>query len=457
MKLSLKKIKKILLSSAFGLATLTLASCAPSISSVGIGVYQLWAKYNSLDSYITNNSSNALKWISQRTISLAFELKNKSTNKAVYEFGTAWIYAKEANQGSNDFSYYLATNMHVLSNLNSLNNTTTRYEVSKNGIKTELPQYELQSIYFNFISDDNVSSLNRNNDGSLDYLWSDGTLIDTTYIKLETKDVSIAYTAIGNNLVANSSSLYVNPYTNSQITNPSIDFGLIKIDFSNVKDQKNKDSANNNDDYITVENFLKTYDSNPTKFKSSNQIDYSETFYMGGFPEASLSWKPNRNSAWIGLTNIKLSEENEFVALAYDNTIDYIDLSSPMGPMPEVGSIDYVTRQSNGNNNIDANWYRNVAKELIIGAGNLGGGASGSMFISQDSNGQFAVLGIYWGIYGYSMTSGISYSYGVVDLLKADSYSYIIEERGIKYNYTFPSYNVLDSIKTQLNITPTYI
>lgn len=65
---------------------------------------------------------------------------------------------------------------------------------------------------------------------------------------------------------------------------------------------------------------------------------------MGGFLEVFFSWKLNRNLVWIGLINIKLFEENEFVVLVYDNIIDYIDLFFFMGLMFEVGSIDYVIR-----------------------------------------------------------------------------------------------------------------
>lgn len=455
MNSKLKKIKKLLFPSSFALITLALSSCTPSISTVGVGVYKLWAKYNDLSSYISKEPSSALKWMSQREISLAFVLRDKNTNKSLYEFGTAWIFAKDTSSTNNGFTYYLATNIHVLSNLNSLNRTTTRYQMYENGKTSEISQYNLDGVYFNFINDDNISSVYTNNDDSMKYLWVDGSRIESSYIKLDTSKVSIAYTATGDNLVSNSTSLYVDPFTNKQVTNPAIDFGLIKIDFSDVKSSTNKSSTSSTG--ITVEQFLQTYDSNPTKFNSSNEIDYNDTFYISGFPEDSTSWKPNKNTAWLGLTNIKLTEENEYMGLAYNNYVEFADLSSPTSPMPLIGGIDYVTQKDDTDNTIDANWYRNVGKELIIGAGDLGGGASGSMFVSQNSNGEFAVEGIYWGVYEYSVPSGIKYSYGVVDLLQADSYSYSLKHKGIEYNYVFPSYNVLSSAASKLNLSLPYI
>lgn len=439
----IKKIRKSLLCLFFAVIPFTLSSC--SASSTVINGINIWEKYNTLGSYITDSPSDGLKWISQRALSLRIRINPETEGESdKYEFGTAWIYAKD---DSSPFTYYLATNIHVIANLNKLNSTTERYQESDWGSLKKLENYEFVNLDFNFVTDNQISSLIKKPNGEINYLYeypSPNDNKDTkdykdTYIALSLGDKAqhpeIVYTATGKDLLKNTvdeKNEYINPYSKKIIENPAIDFAIIKVDFSSVLDKINQNGT-------TVKQFLETYDSNPTTFSKSPIIDYNSTFYLAGFPENYETWKPNLNVAWLGLNDIKLNSDNNFISLNYESQISkYANFDNPKGPMPSVSSLSYVKQESKDNLFL---WYRNVANQLIIGGGSLGGGSSGSMLVSEKDN-KFYVVGIYWGAYEFTTRNGIDYAYGGVDLLKTNPYFIDVENRGITLRYNFPGYDV---------------
>lgn len=438
MSLLFKKIKKLFPLVTLGISPIVLSSCSSVISTVNIGYFDYWSKYNTLQSYITNQDSDAFKWIIQREISIRFTLKpTDGVGNNIYTFGTAWIYGKDSTS-TNNYTYYLATNIHVASNLNELNWTTDRYIQSTQG-NGLVKKYTLIGVSFNFISDSSLSSLRKNDDGSMKYLWeANGT---DSYINLWTNSSnkddetmpSIVYTATKNLLFGNNT--MVDHYTNKNIENPAIDFALIKVDFSNVVNQNNSQNE-------SVQTFLSSYDSNPTKFISSASIDYSKPFYLGGFPEAETYWKPNTSVAWIGLSDITLTPDNIFHNVDYQINNEYCDFSDPTSIAPIKNSLEYVKKEGDQT----YLWYRNTAEQLVIGDGSIGGGASGSMLVQETSSGNYRVVGIYWGAYDYITSRGISYNYAAVDLFISNGYTYSYNKRGITINYNYPSYNLIESI-----------
>ena len=431
-----KSLKKIFFGLLFAVVPFTLSSC--SAPATVLNTIDVWKKYNTLGSYIDDSPSSALKWISQRTFSLRFLLtpKDSEDKKMKYEFGTAWIYAKD---DTSNFTYYLATNIHVANSLSLLTSETESYQESDWATSKKVQKYDFEGLALNFISEKNVSSTLRKNDGSMDYIYEypDG---QDNYITLLNADKSpqrpeIVYTATGKNLVKNvtGSKSFFDPKTKKEIKNPAVDFALIKVDFESVINEKNRSG-------ISVKEFLQTYDANPTFFSSSKTVSYDNSFYLGGFPEDNQNWKPNRNVAWLGLNNIKLTEENNFVSLSYDNkTSKYAVFDNPKGIMPLISSISYVNIEQNNEKYL---WYRNAANQLIIGGGSLGGGSSGSMLISYKNN-QYYVVGIYWGAYEFTTRQGINYSYGAVDLLRTNTYYIENQDRGITTRFEYPSYDVI--------------
>lgn len=433
-----KRIKNALPILILGIFPMLLSSCTTSVSTISIGVFDKWAKYNTLQSYITDSDSKALKWISQREISLRFTLKPVDNNGSdIYRFGTAWIYGKDS---TNNDTYYLATNIHVASALNDLNSSQNRYIETDDGSGL-IKNYSLTAVAFTFISDSNVSSLRKNSDGSMNYLWEANK--SDTYISLwstigdNSKKPSIVYTATKDLLFG--SNTMVDHFTNKNISNPAIDFALMKVDFSNVKDKINSNNTK-------VETFLSTYDSNPTKFISSADLDYNSSFYIAGFPEAETDWKQNTSVAWLGLNEIKVTPDNIFQSVDYQINNKFYDFDDPTSLIPSRNSIDYVKKE----NDETYVWYRNVARQLVIGDGSIGGGASGSMLVQETSSGNYQVAGIYWGAYDFTDKSGISYDYAAADLLISDGYTYSETNRGITINYNYPAYNVIDSIKSKI-------
>ena len=431
-----KKIKKIFFGLFFAVIPFTVSSC--SASTTVMNSISVWEKYNTLGSYVSETPSDGLKWISQRELSLRIRITpDKEGESDKYEFGTAWIYAKD---NSNPFTYYLATNIHVISNLNELNSTTQRYQESDWGESKKIENYSFENLSFNFISGDQISSLTKKPDGEINYLFEYPTPKDYVdpYIQLVSENTfqkpEIVYTATGSDLLKYATNgEFINPYSKQIIENPAIDFAIIKVDFSSVLNKTNQYNT-------TVEEFLKTYDSNPTTFSSSPTIDYNSSFYLGGFPEEYQLWKPNLNVSWLGLNEIQLNSDNNFISLSYGSQISkYANFSNPKGPMPALSSISYVKQESADDLFL---WYRNVANQLIIGGGSLGGGSSGSMLVSKKNN-KFYVLGIYWGSYEFTTRNGIQYAYGGVDLLKTDSYHIDVENRGITTRYNFPGYDVI--------------
>ncbi|MDE5767488.1 MAG: DUF31 family protein [Malacoplasma sp.] len=435
--MKIKKIRKIFLGLFFAVIPFTLSSCSATTSVMNN--ISIWEKYNTLGSYINENYSDGLKWISQRTFSLRMRINPETEGESdKFEFGTAWIYAKDS---SSSFTYYLATNIHVISNLNSLNSDVKRYQETDWGGSKKLENYNFVNLSFNFVSDDHVSSLLKKPNGDINYLYEYPTPknYDDPYITLFSENHAIqkpeiVYTATGNNLLKNTTNKndYINPYTKKIIENPAIDFAIIKVDFSSVLDEKNQNGT-------TVKQFLETYDSNPTTFSSNSTIDYNSTFYLAGFPEEYQIWKPNLNVAWLGLDEIRLNSNNNFISLNYESQISkYASFDNPQGPMPLASSISYVKQETKDYLFL---WYRNVANQLIIGGGSLGGGASGSMLVSEKDN-KFYVVGIYWGAYEFTTRNGIDYAYGGVDLIKTNPYYIDVDNRGITMRYNFPGYDV---------------
>lgn len=423
-----KKFKILsLLFSCFSIVGLT--SCSAEVLNFeNINVLK---PYKTLSNYIVEKDSDVVNWISQRTISLRFSIKNLSSNSMKFKFGTGWILNK-VNQDTNDFSYYIATNIHVANTLNPLNETTVRYEEKSNGKIGYSDLFEYSNFAINFIKPTSSPFL-RDENNNLEILE------DNTYINFNSSvKPEIVYTATGNNFLEgseqpNNPNGFVNPTTNQLITNPALDLAILKIDFSSILNK-------NNFQNYSVKSFLDTYNQNPTVFYEG-PFDYDETYYIASFVQDNTYIKENNRPTWIALNNIKFNALNNFQGAVYEDDLDPLLTENQhdlMGIRP-INGIDYVQKESDGSY---IYWYKNVASQLLMEGANIGGGSSGSLICNSKKQ----VIGIYWGLYNFVSDIGIETSYGAVDLFLSNGYKYYKQEQGIDLIYTFPKYNLLTNL-----------
>ena len=396
------------------------------------GEFDIFHPYKTLQDYVSNQPSEQLEWISKRTLSLRFGVVDQKENKYQYKFGTGWILSK-ANEDKNDFKYYIATNIHVANILNPLSATTRRYEQTNNKKIVLTDNYSLKNVSINFSTPNPYSFIkDKNNDLII--------LEDKTYITFtSTEKINIVYSAIGNNIVDNatingSNNSFVNPYKNKIVKNPAIDFAVFELDFKSILYKKNFQG-------YSVSNFLKAYNLEPTKFANNLSFDLNENYYLAGYVQDNELIKKQTWPTWFGLSNVKFNINNLYQGLAYKNDLEDIKYENEDDYLliKPANGIDYVTK----NNDKFITWYQNVASQVLIEGGNIGGGASGSVVINSKKE----VVGIYWGVYSHISNQGFDYSYGAIDLLSSNNYEFVIEKQGLELVYKFPSYNIADKLK----------
>lgn len=428
------KFKKIFASLLLA-PSIILTGCATTTNN-GLD-FEILHRFKTLGDYVANQPSENLEWISKRTLSLRFSLLDEKMQKHVLKFGTGWILNK-VNDLENDYKYYVATNIHVANSLNKLNETTERYEEVSEGKIEKIGSQKLLGFAFNF-SKPNANTLLKDDNGNLIILE------DNTYINLQLnnrenqKNVKISYTATNNNIIDNTIgtnpiNAFVDPYTNNIVQNPAIDFAILEIDFKDVLEKKNLQG-------YTVRNFFDEYQKYPTKFASTKDFDFSDSYYIGGYVQNNEIIKKQTRPTWIGLNNISFNYTNLYQGVVYydkfsEQKFENDNVKKQIKPM---NGIDFVTNE----NNEFTYWYKNVASQILIEGGNVGGGSSGSLVCNSKNE----VVGIYWGTYSFVSKEGFDYSYGAIDLFNAEEYVFQKESSGYVVDYMFPQYNIVDKLK----------
>lgn len=357
-----------------------------SVATIVGGSVFMFFYFNKSNKLIEYNVSQKETYLRQRSMSLRFET-NISANKTNYHFGTTWIWGK----ATQNFSYYLATNIHVISpvTINENNNQSPTKENEKFQIKSGT------KIALGYVKD---AAVNKGDE-------------DLNIESLNTIP-SIVYTATSYNKYKyweNNNQTYNYPYSMS-------DLAILKFDFSNTSQN--------------FKNFLKYYDQSPTKFNTipiDKNFNNSE-YFIGGFPYIK---KEKGNGKMIGTWRFGYSSKNNKKQLV-DGTINTSlpQLNSNKKPIFTNG-----TRFPESSNY----YYKNIARQVVIQDLNLQSGSSGSMVINQND----LISGIYWG--GYKFISNNKENFlGGFDALVTDGYKTINTN---VTNATYPQYNRIEEIK----------
>lgn len=416
-----KKKKKTLLSIFSSIL------CFIAMVGAGFSVYFIYQRVttqspnNSSENSITrqyqtseaDESVSAIKYISQRTLSLHFEYTiPNDTNHDRIVSGTGWIFNKE--QGKE--IYYIATNIHVAAFL-----TYDDKNVYKDGSNEDYGSFVKAEV--GFVNGASSSQSAYYNDSNITYL--------------DVNKPSIVYMTTTSNDLNNS----LNSSTSSQDSNPSdstttiqstfeesyknilsstdyigiADFAILKYDFTNLLST----SITNNAKAVSFQSWLQYYNNNPTSFyntpidlTTTSSAFYNNKYYMGGFPASG----EKGSNEWVGLAdfpNIVNAEGSPITKSNYLSSASGANLSSN-----EVYSSDsYIPYYQSGS----------LKKLLNVGvfglfAANSISGSSGSMVVintsSDTTKPNFQVVGIYWG----ALTLG-NKTMGASNLLNVSNYS----------------------------------
>ncbi len=365
---------------------------------------------NNINPHYQNNidpdSVSAMKYIFERSVSMQFVFSGKG-REARSISGTGWIFNKDASSDR----YYLATNLHVAAAL-----TYSGKEFVDNGISYDFTNLTHRATYLGFISDttgSQISNVHRTDDLNM----------------LKVKNPKIVYTATANNDTNGFGKSFAGlHYKRQTITqkpfesDASLDFSILEFDFSdNALNQEAKSDFANKENVSIFKTWLQNYNNNPTKYYTKPvtgviENDFYQTkLHMGGFPSTNNTSNFAGSTAngislnfggtsWQGFSSFTLAVQNEDIQSNSNINVSNYDSYAKSGYINYKNAIDsnnyeFISDVSgvqffNNGNDYPTN-YVNVGYSALLDATSLGG-SSGSMMVLKD-NGEFKVVGIYWG------------------------------------------------------------
>lgn len=388
----------------------------PALSSCSLFYIKVPIAASSLHNYM--NPSSQIEWISKRTMSLKFVSTSGSIG-----YGTGWIFGKNAKKTN---SYYIATNMHVASFLQNQNKTFyTPNNYNDGYTKTTQPAYS--DIHIGLVGTKTLNNTFIQGTEDAMRTYKDGGIHYVSYIPVSA--ANIVYS--GYQSFEKDRNKYTDPFNirGQYINNPTTDLALIEMDFS-------KANKLNNYNPNILKSFLINYDLNPTKFAKSPGENY-KNLYIGGFPYDNSILNPgdsllggSKYPIWVGLSYVDLEKVTSGLTLPVQRP-NQVGVGYPYTNVAIRNEIAYSTDSFNS--------YRNVSLQGLLKGIDIGGGSSGSMVTNSNNE----VVGIYWGTYTMSSSSGTTI-YGGFDYFYS-SQSYRVTANGksvICYNY-----NILESIE----------
>lgn len=374
---------------------------------------------------------NGIQYISERSFSLKISgiYSNESSTRTSTVYGTGWLFAKDTTPNNNNFTYYVATNLHVASSIQ--NAGKTYYVKNENGVYQQETGIKYNSIQFGqigeiknneFIPGTTSKEINWNDINFYQYIPIYSNNIENNPIKIfytsfdMFKNKNIQYWSQKEKIENN----YNFVYGDESINNGTLDIAILKIDFSS---RQWIDSSKQVD---TLKYALSNFDKKPTKFAKTNNT--KDPITIAGFPVNQQQSLPE----WQALENKKFyNKQNGSNAFKMNNWKDGIPENTNNDSIKKNYSlptnINYVTNEYAS--------YWNVASQYMYDNANLHSGSSGSMAINPNNE----VIGIYWGTYQLSDGS----IKGVVDTFINSKYE----------NEFLKKYNLINDFSTKSNIS----
>lgn len=338
-------------------------------------------------------SSAQLKYISERSFSLEFNLISTDDNVEYKVNGTGWIIAREQNTNN----YFLATNLHVAS---TIQNQLKTWEYVDNDQIYSKTGYVITKSKLGFI-DPTTNNFEVDRNGDIAPI--------SDYFSVSTPKIVYDGTEAWKNVS------YKTTTKDFEIGNATSDFAILEYDLTNVEKP--------------LKDFLKNFNNNPTKFANSYDISYSDKdtnkYYMGGYPVKEMNDGTNK-AFWIGLSDLYTS------SYFYNSDFISIDSQDYSSPAPK-NSLQYYKSDTE-------KWFWNVSKDLMFSFASMGGGSSGSMVVNQNNE----VVGIYWGEINFSNYS----KFAPVDLLRTEAFNF---ENFDKINQSFPAVDLIDGFVKKMH------
>lgn len=400
---------------------------------LGVGIFSSQNSQFDKNNIDDNPNPKNIKFISERSFSLRFDSNGK------LGYGTGWLFAKDPSAENNNFTYYVATNLHVAAFLQNMGKTYTNEEgQTVNGD--------------NFYRLSFGQILTRNADGSFETGTTNSYLspYEINYWQyVPIGDVSIAYTSF--DLFSKlqvietdrNGIFYGSDASNQTQKNYTSDIALLKINFANRK------PINNSLRIDPIKLALDAFDKNPTKFYTGNMVNNkTKKITIAGFPAVDRNQFPNAaNVKWISKSNLtinsfttglsnKINPQNllpaDWINKTQAERVEY----AKSHVLPSY--ITYVDNEYASRKNV-------ALQALFKNTQTLSGGSSGSMVVDENN----MVIGIYWGSYRIaSNQSPEGIDYGAIDLFI--NYQPV---GNILNQVLLPPYNIIDDIKTKLNLT----
>ncbi|MEF9985371.1 MAG: hypothetical protein RSE95_01800 [Malacoplasma sp.] len=355
---------------------------------------------------ILENVADKESYIRERTFSLKFNTSlytDPSTGNRVKTslYGTSWIFNKALNKEV----YYLATNIHVISNAVSLqHDQTNRYQIAD----------YIESVELGYPNNPKVVSQTDD--------------LSSEMFNTRAKFPKIAYTSS----FVETTPTYPIPIQISANTNfysyAMTDLAILEFDFSSTTDN--------------FKNFLKYYNLNPTKFFSPQlgSNNYSQqNYFIGGYPY--LKPDPNQSppfGTW-GFDN----SINEKVGIISGTIISSVSDFPFLYPSGVAFPNDITTNQAAD----QLRYFQNISNQITITNIDLTGGSSGSMVINDNNE----VMGIYWGAY---ISGDGKLIRGAFDILNTASYSTLFPNNVIGSRYN--AYNRVEEANSIINTLPPF-
>lgn len=400
---------------------------------LGVGIFS--SQNNQYDKNNVDNNPNPknIKFISERSFSLRFDSNGE------LGYGTGWLFAKDPSVQNNNFTYYVATNLHVAAFLQNINKTYTNEEGNI-----------VNGANFHRLSFGQI--LTRNADGSFETGTTNSFLspYEINYWQyVPISDVSIAYTSFDlfskiHVTETDRNGIFYDSNTSDQTPkNYTSDIALLKINFANRK------PINNSLQIDPIKLALDAFDRNPTKFYTGNMVNNkTKKITIAGFPAVDRNQFPNSaNVKWISKSNLTI---NSFTT-GLSNKINPLNLL-PTGWINKTQAEKIAYAKTHVLPSYipfvdDAYASRkNVALQALFrNTETLSGGSSGSMVVDENN----MVIGIYWGSYRIaSNQSPEGIDYGAIDLFinsqpVVNALSQVL----------LSPYNTINDIKTKLNLT----
>lgn len=335
-------------------------------------------------------------FIRERTFSLKFNTTryiDPNTGNSIKSslFGTSWIFNKILNQEI----YYLATNIHVVSDAISL--------VANEDNTYQIADY-IESIELGYPN--NPSVVSSHNDLSLEKITNKITFPEIVYTSSYIENTPTYSIPLS---VSQNKHFYTYAMT---------DLAILKFDFSST-------SSN-------FKNFLKYYDLRPTTFYANTLGENNfrqQNYFIGGYP-----FLEDINKI-IGTWGFD-SSFNESLGMVSGTIVSNV----PQTIVPR--GVLLPNNITNPATNSPTRYFQNISNQVTISNLILHGGSSGSMVINDN----LEVVGIYWGSYSLSNSSNIL---GAFDILNTDKYNTIFPNRITGEPYR--AYNRVDEIKLIIN------